>query len=100
MLVEFRKRHDRDPNFTKKSEDIQELKNISNEIIELYQFSNISVESLLDLLFGELAPVCAILGGIIAQEIIKAVSQKEVPLNNIFLFDPLTYSGKELTVGA
>ncbi|XP_044253433.1 SUMO-activating enzyme subunit 1 [Tribolium madens] len=100
MLVEFRKRHDRDPDLDKKSEDIEVLKIIATEIIELYQFSKINVDNLLELIFGELSPVCAILGGIMAQEVIKAVSHKEVPINNIFLFDPVTYSGKELTVGA
>jgi ubiquitin-like 1-activating enzyme E1 A len=69
-------------------------------MIDLYQFSNVKLDNLYELLFGELAPVCAILGGVIAQEVIKAVSHKEVTINNIFLFDPVTYSGKELSVGA
>ncbi|RZC32011.1 SUMO-activating enzyme subunit 1 [Asbolus verrucosus] len=99
-LLEFKKQHHRDPDYEKKNEDIEKLKIIAADIIELYNFTNLNMDSLYELLFGELIPVCAIVGGVMAQEVIKAVSHKEVTINNIFLFDPITYSGKELTVGA
>lgn len=35
----------------------------------------------------DLVPVCAILAGIVGQEIIKAVSQKDEPICNYFCFD-------------
>jgi len=35
----------------------------------------------------ELAPVCAVVGGILGQEIIKAISGNEEPLNNFFFYD-------------
>ena len=35
----------------------------------------------------ELAAVAAIVGGVLAGEVIKAVSGKDAPLRNIFLFD-------------
>ncbi|TMW59974.1 hypothetical protein Poli38472_000016 [Pythium oligandrum] len=35
----------------------------------------------------DLAPVCAILAGILGQEVIKAVSQKDEPICNYFYFD-------------
>ena len=35
----------------------------------------------------ELAPVCAIVGGVIASEVIKVISGKERPLNNTFIFE-------------
>jgi hypothetical protein len=38
--------------------------------------------------FAELSPACAIVGGVMAQEIIKAVSQKESPHNNMFFLNP------------
>lgn len=55
-------------------------------------------DNLFELVFGEVVPVCAVLGGVIAQEVIKGVSQREVPINNVFLFDPVTYCGKEETI--
>jgi ubiquitin-like 1-activating enzyme E1 A len=99
-LLEFKKQTDREPDPSQKSDDVEKLKTIASDMIDLYQFSNVKLDNLYELLFGELAPVCAILGGVIAQEVIKAVSHKEVTINNIFLFDPVTYSGKELSVGS
>ncbi|KAJ3644564.1 hypothetical protein Zmor_022288 [Zophobas morio] len=99
VLLEFRRQHDRDPAAAKMSEDVDTLKSISSQIVELYNFSNIQMDDLYELFFGDISPVCAVLGGVMAQEVIKAVSHKEPPINNIFLFDPVSYSGKELTVG-
>mmetsp|Transcript_6954 Transcript_6954/g.22819 ORF Transcript_6954/g.22819 Transcript_6954/m.22819 type:complete len:383 (-) Transcript_6954:453-1601(-) len=40
----------------------------------------------------ELAPVCAIMGGMVAAEVIKIISGKDAPINNLFLFDAATTS--------
>eukprot|EP00962_Isochrysis_galbana_P002429 scaffold644_cov126-Isochrysis_galbana.AAC.9 len=42
----------------------------------------------------ELAPVCAIMGGMVAAEVIKIISGKDAPINNLFLFDAATTSGE------
>ena len=49
---------------------------------------------------GELSPVCAVVGGVLAQEVIKAVSQKDKPLNNFFLFDGYSSEGVVETIAA
>jgi len=36
---------------------------------------------------GEVSPVCAVVGGVLSQEVIKAVSQRDKPLINFFLFN-------------
>ncbi len=36
---------------------------------------------------SELAPVCAIMGGMVATEVIKIIGGKEAPINNVLLFD-------------
>jgi len=41
----------------------------------------------------ELSPVCAVAGGIVGQEILKAISKKRSPLNNAFFFDGITGGG-------
>jgi ubiquitin-like 1-activating enzyme E1 A len=41
----------------------------------------------------EIAPVCAVAGGIAAQEIIKVISANDTPLCNVFFFDATTGSG-------
>ncbi len=38
-------------------------------------------------MFGELSPAAAVIGGVLAQEIIKAVSHKDVPIRNHFFFN-------------
>jgi len=38
---------------------------------------------------SELSPVCAILGGILGQEVIKVLSGKEDPLSNFFFYNAL-----------
>ncbi|KAF6028352.1 SAE1 [Bugula neritina] len=41
----------------------------------------------------EMSPVCAVIGGVLGQEILKAVSQKDAPHNNYFLFNPENNAG-------
>ncbi len=44
-------------------------------------------------MFGELGPSSAITGGVLSQEVVKAVSQKDPPLVNIFLCNPMCGTG-------
>ncbi|KAJ8950495.1 hypothetical protein NQ318_015239, partial [Aromia moschata] len=102
-LIEFRNRHGRNPSILHKSEDIESLQAIKKDVFDLYRVDSSKsklTDDIFEIIFGEVVPVCAVVGGVIAQEVIKAVSHKEVPINNIFLFDPITYDGKEETVGA
>ena len=36
---------------------------------------------------AEISPVCAILGGMIGQEVVKYISMKDEPICNFFLYD-------------
>ncbi|KAJ8916730.1 hypothetical protein NQ315_013934 [Exocentrus adspersus] len=101
-LIEFRNKYGRNPSVSHKADDIKALQSIKEDIFNLYHVDGTKsklTDDIFDIIFGEVVPVCAVLGGVIAQEVIKAVSHKEVPINNIFLFDPITYDGKEETVG-
>merc|ERR1712131_134901 len=42
---------------------------------------------------GQFSPVCAVVGGFCAQEVIRLASKKEQPFNNLFLFDGKHYKG-------
>jgi len=46
-----------------------------------------------------LSPVCAVTGGILGQELIKAVSQRDVPHNNFFFYNALDTSGTVDCIG-
>jgi ubiquitin-like 1-activating enzyme E1 A len=46
----------------------------------------------------EVSPVAGIMGGMIGQEVVKAVSQKDDPIFNFFLFDGSTCQGTVNTI--
>ena len=42
---------------------------------------------------AELAPVCAVVGGMVAAEVVKIISGKEEPINNSFFYEALEGNG-------
>ncbi len=42
---------------------------------------------------AELSPVCAVIGGVVAQEAIKLLTRVDEPLRNTFLYDSTTGEG-------
>lgn len=82
-LLQFRDQHNRDPLPTSRAMDIETLHSIRDEIGKGLIPDDAFVH-----VFCQISPVCAIVGGELAQEVIKAVSQKEAPNLNVFLFDP------------
>lgn len=46
----------------------------------------------------ELSAVCAVVGGIIGQEVLKAISRKGTPAFNCFVFDGMTQEGRVILV--
>lgn len=51
------------------------------------------LEEFADFCVSQLNAVCAITGGVMGQEIIKAVSQRDAPHNNYFFFDGRSHAG-------
>lgn len=101
VMLMFREKFNRDPSISTKDDDIQQLKEIKEKIFHYYSVNPDKMDDkVLNLLFGEVVPICSIIGGVIAQEIIKAVSGKEVPIHNVFLLDPFTYAGREERIEA
>jgi len=47
---------------------------------------------------AELAPVCAVMGGVLGQEIVKFVSSKGKPIENVYVFDAMACAGKTFRV--
>jgi ubiquitin-like 1-activating enzyme E1 A len=62
----------------------------SPSLLENDLLSESALEDLAKVSTSEVAPVCAVLGGIIGNEIIKAISVKGEPANNTLLFDGLS----------
>lgn len=83
ILQKFRDTMKRDPLPNDRKSDIGTLQQIRNEIAP-----DLVSDSAFDHVFGQVLPAAAIVGGALAQEVIKSVSQKEAPHQNFFLFDP------------
>lgn len=52
-----------------------------------------------DNIYGSLSPVCAVTGGVAGQDMIRALSNKDIPLNNTFSFDGISMNGIVEKVG-
>lgn len=77
--------------------DLPNVLKLKKELCEAQVFSESQIpDSLLErLLLGktEFPPVCAIIGGILGQEVIKAISCKGEPIKNFFYFDAMDGKG-------
>jgi len=100
ILFEFQSEAGRKPTPSSKAEDVEKLKKLRDSVLEKMKIPVAKVgDSMLDLLFGELSPVCAIVGGVMAQEMIKAISNKDAPHNNYFFYNPEQSCGVVETIG-
>uniref|UniRef100_A0A0K8VNN3 SUMO-activating enzyme subunit 1 n=1 Tax=Bactrocera latifrons TaxID=174628 RepID=A0A0K8VNN3_BACLA len=95
VLQEFREAFNRDPCYKTRDADISQLQRIRNEITSASSLSDEYFENV----FAQVSPAAAVVGGVLAQEIIKVVSKKEAPHCNVFLFDPDTCCGFVETIG-
>uniref|UniRef100_A0A182RT42 SUMO-activating enzyme subunit 1 n=1 Tax=Anopheles funestus TaxID=62324 RepID=A0A182RT42_ANOFN len=95
VLQKFRDQEQRDPAYAKREEDLTKLRQLRDtlapEIISDQSFDHV---------FAQISPVAAIVGGVVAHEIIKVVSQKERPHRNVFLFNPDSCCGFVDLIGA
>ena len=89
ILQKFRETEKRDPLAATRDEDIQKLLKLRDEISSAQTISDVYFEHVI----AQIAPCAAIVGGAVAQEVIKAVSQREAPHYNYFFFDTQTSCG-------
>ncbi|XP_015609625.1 SUMO-activating enzyme subunit 1 [Cephus cinctus] len=97
IMLNYREKYGTDP--LPSERDNENLKNEVTAIIEKYNLCDSINNLVTGDLYAQISPVCAIVGGVMGQEIIKTVSQKEAPHNNLFLFNPDTMCGKILNLG-
>lgn len=83
ILQKFRDDLGRDPMPESRNDDFKKLLQIRDDL-----GNGIVSDEAFTFVFGQISPAAAIVGGELAQEIIKTVSQKEAPLHNFFIFDP------------
>ncbi|XP_013780857.1 SUMO-activating enzyme subunit 1-like [Limulus polyphemus] len=94
VLFRFLSNHKRPPLPQNRTTDTAELIKLRDETLDDLGVDRTRLgDVFLDKTFGELSPICAVVGGVLSQDIIKAVSAKDAPLKNFFLFDGQDGSG-------
>ena len=101
VMLEFYSKHSRYPSVNSREEDIEELKKLESEVIERLGLipTIIKNKEWYKHVFGEISPICAIVGGVLAQDVIRAISAKDTPIRNFFLFDGILCNGSIESVG-
>ncbi|KAH7885229.1 hypothetical protein F5I97DRAFT_1883818 [Phlebopus sp. FC_14] len=97
-LWEYQKLHGKLPESLDAAPDLQ---NIANSMLSAADVNRQVLSSIpLDLIktmctsaAHEFSPVCAVVGGMLAQDILKALAAREAPIANFFVFDGATGSG-------
>ncbi|KAM8707216.1 hypothetical protein ACLKA7_011331 [Drosophila subpalustris] len=95
VLQNFRSTHKRDPSYKSRDSDIALLEKIRDELMPNSALNN----DALGLLFAQISPAVAVVGGVVAQEIIKVVTKMEAPHRNLFIFNPETCMGYVEAIG-
>ncbi|XP_033928066.1 SUMO-activating enzyme subunit 1 [Melopsittacus undulatus] len=94
VLLKFRTDKGRDPSPQSYAEDSKLLLQIRTDVLEALGVSTTLLpDDFISYCFSEMAPVCAVVGGILGQEVVKALSQRDPPHNNFFFFDGIKGNG-------
>lgn len=95
VLQKFVDIHGRKPSCVTADDDKVLLDKLRPDVLASMGVSeSLIADDFYDHCFGELSPVCAVTGGILGQEIIKAVSRRNRPHNNFFFYNGLIGEGK------
>lgn len=96
VIEQFEEAEGRNPGQTSK-DDLPKVLKLRKELFEAQSLNESLIpDSLLERLVScttEFPPVCAVIGGILGQEVIKAISGKGDPLKNFFFFDAMDGKG-------
>ena len=90
-LIEFKERNNHGPKHESIEGDTRELDDISTQLEKKHNLVR-TEKPFIPRGFAkytpmDLSPICAILGGVISQEVIKGLSGKDQPLNNFFVYN-------------
>merc|ERR1712127_809125 len=100
VLFAFRTETGHSPRASHREQDLAKLVELRDATLTKLSVPTTKItDEMLGLLFAELAPVAAIVGGVLGQEVIKAISNKDAPHNNYFFYNPLESCGVVETIG-
>lgn len=94
VLLEYQKRHGEFPTKLDSNQKLEKLLDVQSDVFEEMNVDNdLLPTEFASRCVGTLFPVCPIVGGVMAQEVVKAVSGKDSPHNNFFFYDGVATSG-------
>jgi len=100
VLFAFKTEMGHSPRPAQRQEDLTKLKELRDATLTKLSVPTTKIpDEMLGFLFAELSPVAAIVGGVLGQEVIKAISNKDAPHNNYFFYNPLESCGVVETIG-
>ncbi|KAK2705520.1 SUMO-activating enzyme subunit 1-like [Artemia franciscana] len=92
IILEFRDKFDRLPEKDKKDEDRKNLVEIREKIRQLSKTDKVT-DAMLENVYGDEISVAAVVGGVLSQEIVRAITRHEKTIDNFFFFDSFALSG-------
>lgn len=94
VIMKFQRQYERRPQSVTNPEDVEKLLKLREEVMEEFNVNQVILSNeFASHCTAQVSPVCAIVGGIVGQEVVKAVSGKDAPLNNFFFYDGLEGHG-------
>uniref|UniRef100_A0A663FK53 THIF-type NAD/FAD binding fold domain-containing protein n=1 Tax=Aquila chrysaetos chrysaetos TaxID=223781 RepID=A0A663FK53_AQUCH len=94
VLLKFRTDNSRDPSPQNYAEDSKLLLRIRHDALEsLGVGADLLPDEFVSYCFSEMAPVCAVVGGVLGQEVVKVVAVGTPPHNNYFFFNGIKGNG-------
>lgn len=101
VILNFMEKNSRRPDITTAQQDTEELLGAKSEVLDKIGVSADKIsDDFATHCFAELSPVCAVVGGVLGQEIIKAVSHKDLPHNNFFFYNGVDGEGLVDKIGS
>ncbi|KAJ7373165.1 SUMO-activating enzyme subunit 1 [Desmophyllum pertusum] len=94
VILRFQSQYGRLPQTTMNTGERDNLLTLRDEVMkELNLDVTLLPDEFASHCTAEVSPICAIVGGIVGQEVVKAVSGKDAPLNNFFFYNGLEGHG-------
>ncbi|XP_046859893.1 SUMO-activating enzyme subunit 1-like [Xenia sp. Carnegie-2017] len=94
VLLRFHQANGRNPQGLTSTQDIVDLQKIKREVLKYMETDeDLISDDFARHCMGTISPTCSVIGGILSQDVIKALSGKDAPINNFFFFDGLTGEG-------
>jgi hypothetical protein len=100
MMFDYFKQCSQRPSWENRDTAMKHLRTARDLVHNNYALPDNKIpENALEMLFSEASPVASIVGGCLAQEVIKGITKRGVPLKNFLFYNPLTNAARVNVIG-